>query len=79
MAKYNFDKSLDNGRYIVEIDSAAKYGYFQNLKSGTVGGLWFDAEMALVDYDGCTELSKQVITLIEEMGFNADYAKDGES
>lgn len=79
MAQYKFDKSVDNGRYIVEIDSNANYGYFQNLKSGTEGGLWFNTEKELIDYDGIFELNKLVIEMIESLGYNADYAKDNEN
>lgn len=37
-------------------------------------GLWFNGK-ELVDYDGVFELPKEAIELLEEHGFNADYAK----
>lgn len=39
-------------------------------------GLWFeDDKKTLRDYDGVFSLSKQAIELLEENGYNADYAK----
>ena len=39
-------------------------------------GLWFDeGTKELRDYDGVFELPKQAIELLEENGYNADYAK----
>jgi hypothetical protein len=39
-------------------------------------GLWFaEGDKVLTDYDGVFELPKQAIELLEENGYNADYAK----
>jgi len=39
-------------------------------------GLWFEEDKkTLRDYDGVFSLSKQAIELLEEHGYNADYAK----
>ncbi len=76
---YTFDKSIESNRWLVEIDSSANYGYFENNRNGNGGGLWFDDNKCLIDYDGVFELSKEVIASIELLGFNADYAKDDES
>lgn len=37
-------------------------------------GLWFDGK-ELTDYDGVFSLPEEAIQLLEENGFNADYAK----
>ena len=38
------------------------------------GGLWFDGK-ELTDYDGCFSLPFQIVDKLEELGYNADYAK----
>lgn len=38
-------------------------------------GVWFDASQNLIDYDGCFELPKEAIVLLESLGYNCDYAK----
>lgn len=78
MNQYNFDKALTTVKYTVGIDSNANYGYFQNDITGTEGGLWFNSNKELTDYDGVFELPNEVILMIESLGFNADYAKDSE-
>jgi len=46
-------------------------------EEGGTGGLWFDGTH-LVDYDGVYDLPKGVISICERLGFNMDYAKEGE-
>ena len=67
---YNFDVKLvsGTGRWVVEIDSAANYGYFEDTVNSGEGGLWF-AGKALVDYDGFSELPATV----EKMLMLANY------
>lgn len=79
MAEYTFDKLTDNGTFTVGIDTAANYGYFERNSNGSGGGLWFDSNKELTDYDGVFELPAQVIAIIELLGFNADYAKDNDN
>jgi hypothetical protein len=38
-------------------------------------GLWFDEHKCLTDYDGVFSMPKQAIELLEECGYNSDYAK----
>lgn len=67
---YNFDVKLvsGTGRWVVEIDSAANYGYFENTIESGEGGLWF-AGKTLIDYDGFSELPETV----QKMLNLADY------
>ena len=74
---YTFDKKIKSGKWDIEIDTRAQYGYTQDDNGDFDIGLWFQ-DNALIDYDGCYELPKKVIEGIEAMGFNADYAKDSE-
>jgi len=74
---YTFDKKITNGKWDIEIDSRAQYGYTQDDNGDFDIGLWFENNH-LVDYDGCYDLPKAVIQGIELLGFNADYAKDSE-
>lgn len=51
--------------------------YLNGEESDEVGiGLWFNAKGELTDYDGVFSLPIQAIQLIEQYGYNADYAKD---
>lgn len=71
---YNFDSKIQVGKWLIEIDSKAQYGYTQDDDGDFDIGLWFQNN-ELVDYDGCYSLPKQVIQGIEALRFNADYAK----
>jgi hypothetical protein len=57
------------------------YGWFElyDLESGgenwyAEGGLWFK-DRTLTDYDGVFSLPHEIIIKLEELGYNADYAK----
>ena len=81
---YKFDKSLIKNPYEIQVDTAAKYGYFENIQRGGEGGLWFaDSEehpgkLELIDYDGYFELPTKVYQALIEMGFILDdvYRRD---
>jgi len=58
---YNFDKKYQFGKWRVEVDTSAAYGWFQHDESGTEGGMWFERisyendqgfKLELVDFDG---------------------------
>lgn len=65
---YDFSIKLDSGRYTIEVDTAAQYGYFQNDETGTEGGLWFENN-TLTDYDGTEVLPKTVATALRKACF----------
>ena len=47
-----------------------------DLEMGAEIGLWFEEDKkTLCDYDGVFSLPEQAIELLEENGYNADYAK----
>jgi hypothetical protein len=69
---YNFDKKEQVGDWLVEVDTVAQYGYFENQEHGGEGGLWF-TNNELVDYDGVYEIPKQVIMALQSMNLNVDY------
>ena len=75
MSAYKFTKSITIGKWLIEIDPIAQYGYFENQITGGGGGLWFDAYGVLMDYDGVFELNASVIQGIETLDYNAEYAK----
>lgn len=75
---YKFDLSIDTGKWTIEIDSAANYGYIERNSNGDGGALWFNSNKELIDYDGVYELTDSVIKAIESLGYNADYAKDSD-
>ena len=71
---YNFDIKVDNGEYTIEIDTTEHYGCFEHNKLGdeSAGGLWFDDNGVLVDYDGVFELPHSVVGSLKFMGFTLD-------
>jgi len=40
------------------------------------GGLWFNEDKELDDYDGCYSLATEVMDAVEKMGFNVDEMRD---
>lgn len=76
MSGYNFNKKATVGNWVVEVDTEAKYGCFENQKTGNGGGLWFQkqddtGELELIDYDGVYELPTCVAkALREQMDIN---------
>lgn len=76
MSGYNFNKKATVGNWLVEVDTEAKYGYFESQKTGNGGGLWFQTqedtgELELIDYDGVYSLPTDVAkALREEMDIN---------
>lgn len=68
MSDYRFNLDLSNEHYTIKIDTRAQYGYFENNKSGTGGGIWFDGK-TIVDYDGVFDLPKQVYERLYSAGF----------
>lgn len=69
---YNFDVKIETEHFTVQVDTAAKYGYFEHNQLGDTcgGGLWFDKTdisgpsgitcLELSDCDGVIELPKEV-------------------
>lgn len=70
---YNFNLKTQVGKYTVEIDSAAKYGYFEHDIHGEGGGLWFNKGNSLEDFDGYSCIPKDVVKAIRELGFHVPH------
>jgi len=76
--KYNFNLKAEADPYEVHVDTAAAYGYFENVKRGGEGGLWFRPHegsklgLELIDYDGYAELPKKVANALIDMGCHLD-------
>lgn len=64
-----FTESLEKGNWMVEISPTTQYGYFENVKTGSGGGLWFEGR-ELVDYDGVFELPKDVVDMLDGAGYD---------
>lgn len=74
---YNFDRKFKFGKFNVQVDTAACYGWFEHEELGDEcgGGLWFerhDLVLDLVDYDGTFELPKAVIDGLRSEGFTVE-------
>ena len=69
MSTYNFDKRIQAGKFDVQVDTAAQYGYFEHDHYGDEcgGGLWFE-DNTLVDYDGVAILPSDVAAGLRSMG-----------
>ena len=67
---YNFTLKTKVGKFEVQIDPEASYGWFEHDELGDEcgGGLWFD-QKDLMDYDGVFELPNDVIAAIKQLGF----------
>jgi hypothetical protein len=65
--------------YFPEVTSEHERIYFESDKEGEndCGTMWF-VDKALVDYDGCYELPKEMILRMTLEGYNMDYALDTE-
>ena len=70
MAKYNFTTKIGTQNYTIEIDTKAKYGYFEHdtLGDESGGGLWFDKNLSLIDYDGVYFLPSEVKNVLIMFG-----------
>lgn len=72
-AKSTMTLRMSNDEHTGYIDWEVEY------ENGDYGyetiGLWFDNQRCLTDYDGVFSLPKEAIELLEECGYNADYAK----
>ena len=80
MSEYKFDVTLrpygdapDSG--VVEIDTAAAYGYWERRDGSEGGGLWFERcgdALELIDYDGAFELPRRVVDALRAAGVILD-------
>ena len=70
MTEYKFDLSAHRGKFTVEIDSKAEYGYFEHDTLGDEcgGGLWFK-DKTLIDADGTSSVPKSVIKCLRSLGY----------
>jgi hypothetical protein len=66
---YNFTLKKTVGKFEVQIDPVAQYGFFEHEDYGDEygGGLWF-VGTDLVDYDGVAILPAAVIEACTELG-----------
>jgi len=63
---YNFNLKLGTQNFTVSIDVENKYGYFEHdtLGDNCGGGLWFDSDLKLEDYDGVYDLPSEVKNIL---------------
>lgn len=70
MPKYNFTTKIGTQNYTIEIDPKALYGYFEHDELGdeSAGGLWFDKNFNLIDYDGVFYLPSEIKNVLIQFG-----------
>lgn len=78
---YHFDHELKTERGgKVQIDRAARYGYWEHPDGTEGGGLWFDAAegdaLELIDFDGAYELPPSVVACLRANGYEVDETFD---
>lgn len=64
-----YTESIGKGLWMVEISPSTQYGYFENIVTGSGGGLWFEGR-ELIDYDGVFELPKAVVDALAGAGYD---------
>ena len=69
-------KTTCTKNYMIGVNDYNCYGYFEHNSVGdeSTGGLWFDSQKVLRDYDGVFRLPKEVIEELVSRGYNMDYA-----
>ena len=74
MEFYNF-KTTHTKNFSIGVDNRQRYGYFEHklLGENCGGGLWFDSQDRLLDYDGVYELPREVINELLARGYNLDH------
>jgi hypothetical protein len=61
-----------------QVDTVAKYGYWERQDGSEGGGLWFESSdtgskgLELLDFDGASELPARIVTLLRNNGFYVD-------
>lgn len=65
---YNFTQAQKVGKWEIQIDPAAGYGYFEHDDEGEGGGLWI-VKGELVDFDGRSCLPYSVGRALEILGY----------
>jgi len=71
MMLYDFSIKLGSQNFTIDIAPDDKYGYFEHNELGDEcgGGLWFDDELKLTDYDGVFELPNEVKVTLYKFGY----------
>jgi hypothetical protein len=68
-AMHVYTEKLEKGNWYVEISPTTQYGYFENVNTGSGGGLWFEGPV-LLDYDGVTQLPFAVTSALIGAGYD---------
>ncbi len=79
MAKdYNFTTRIGTQNYDIGIDPKSLYGYFEHNELGdeSGGGLWFDKNFQLIDYDGVFFLPSEVKNVLIQFGMISKETAD---
>lgn len=77
MAEYNWNIKTTTKNFGIMIAESDNYGYFEHHihGDGCGGGLWFDGK-ELIDYDGVSDLPKEVARALKEQGFDVSYVEE---
>ncbi len=67
---YNFNTQLGTQNFTIKLDVVKRYGFFEHDRLGEDcgGGLWFDKDLMLEDYDGVFELPSEVKNILVMFG-----------
>jgi hypothetical protein len=71
MSDCNFNQVLDTKKYTIRIDSKANCGYFEhNILGEEISGnlLFSESSCQLIDYDGVSQLPKEVKNALHQNG-----------
>lgn len=74
---HTYTERLEKGDWMAAISPTTEYGYFESVKTGSGGGLWFEGR-ELIDYDGVFELPKDVVDMLAGAGYDLNITIDWE-
>ena len=69
--KHEYNITLGTQNYTIKISTKTRYGYFEHNELGdeSGGGMWFDGDFMLMDYDGVYELPTEIKSIMIQCGY----------
>jgi hypothetical protein len=72
LKKHDYTLTAKEGKWEVKVSPTTNYGYYEHDVYGEGGGLWFETDKSLRDYDGRSCLPRDVAKALIGLGYNVD-------